>query len=588
MKEPTPGLRAYLALLDRVPEVFRRAWDAIAIYDLDGRIVAGNAAARRLIGAEFADGLIGQHFSSHLRLDEATAAARLFAHVVRSGEPLSAELSFIDGDRAPIPVTALLVPARYQGEVVGVIGFARDVRVQRSVEAQFIRAEQQFRSIFESHPDAIALFDLRSRFTRINVGTERLTGYTAEELIGQTPDLLAYRRGWLDRERIVAATALGRSVEFRTVLRTKLGDRREVEGRAVPLTAEGSVRGFALIVRDVTEERRREREAGNHARRVADLYRIASTTTIGAAERIERALAGGVRELGASFAYVGRLHDGMMTVSATAGTGPLAAGRTVEAATTCARAIGVGTDPVVLDELRADSSLEAQAGMRSFAGVPLAVDGYVVAFAGFASRRRMRLGATDRDYLRALAALLASALQQQMREARLGSLAFQDPLTGLPNRTLLHDRLEQTLLAARRARRSFAVHYVVVDGFARINESYGHETGDAVLIGVGTWLRASLRASDTLARIGADEFVVVQPEIESARSAEELAARLVAIHDRPLDAGACTCPVTLSVGTAIFPADAGRPEELLRCADAALERVKADGGDGYRVETVAG
>ena len=242
--------------------------------------------------------------------------------------------------------------------------------------------------------------------------------------------------------------------------------------------------------------------------------------------------------------------------------------------------VPAGTAESIRPLLDADSI--AAAG--SFAGTPLAVGGqrYGVAVFGLAPGVS-NLPATDRGYLHALSALLASAIQQNDREKRLDSLAFGDSLTGLPNRALLEDRLEQTLLSARRHRRSFAAHYIDIDHFKEINDSFGHYTGDAVLVAVSSWLRAKLRESDTIGRIGGDEFVVLQPEIDSRVKAEELAARMCSIRDERFRVGAYDIAVTISVGCAVFPIDAASPTDMLRAADEALYEVKHRGRDGYAV-----
>jgi diguanylate cyclase (GGDEF)-like protein/PAS domain S-box-containing protein len=585
------ALRTYLSHLEAAPEVFRRAWDAIAIYDLDGRLVVGNSAARKLVGDELAQSLAGAHFSAHLPLGEATAAARLFAQVATTGEPINTEGAFREADGSPIPVMVRLVPARLDGKIVGVIGFARDLRAQRGVEAQFVRSEQQFRSIFENHPDALAMLDVRSRFTRINRGTERLTGYRVDELIGERPELLSPTGHWEDEERIVAAMLRGEAAEYASTIRTKSGELRDVEGRAVPLTSDGEVRGFYLIARDVTEERRRERQAERHAERIAELYRIASEAAFSAADKIERALATGMRELDGDWAYVGRVVDGVLIVTHTAGLGTMAVGHTVSVEKTMVRRLLGGGDMLVVEDTSLppfrDELGEHTKNWRGIVACPLAVDGALFGVVAFTSSRgRLRISPTDRDYVRAIAALIGSASHQLVRDERLDTLAFHDPLTGLANRALFHDRLEQTLLSARRNRRSFAAHYIDIDHFKTINDTYGHHVGDAMLVAVGNWLRATLRDSDTIARIGGDEFVVLQPEIDSQQQAEELAARLVAIRDHPFHVGDAQLRVTISVGGAVFPADARNPVDLLRSADEALYQVKANGRDGYSVGTV--
>jgi diguanylate cyclase (GGDEF)-like protein/PAS domain S-box-containing protein len=549
--EPPADIHDYLRALERVPETFRRSWDAVAIYDLDGRVVLGNAVARAMVGPDMAARLQGRHFTAHLTLEEATKAARDFAHCVTLGQPVESHSVFVDGNGQPIPVRVRLVPARLRGRIVGVIGFARDGRGQRDVEEQFMRSEQQFRSLFENHPDALALHDLEGRFIRVNVACERLTGYSVEELVGQTPAILAPSgtypaetiRNWVERDE---------TTEFEHAIRTKSGNIREVEGRRVPLHVDGKVRGFCGMIRDVTEERRLARSSARQATRIAELYRIAAAAGVATDEKVATALEAGMTELDAGWAYVTRAVEAGAEIIFSAG-----------------KEFAAASNDAVLQE-------------------PFTVEGTPYGAIAFVqSGEPARISATDRDYIRALAVLIGSAIQQGERERRLDTLAFTDALTGLPNRALLQDRLEQTLRFARRNRRSFAAHYIDIDHFKAINDTYGHQFGDAVLVAVSAWLRSVLRASDTIGRMGGDEFVVLQPEIDTQGAVEELAAKLCGIHDQTFRIGARDIVVTVSVGCAVFPVGAANPIEMLKAADAALYEVKHRGRDGYSIRVVS-
>jgi diguanylate cyclase (GGDEF)-like protein/PAS domain S-box-containing protein len=564
-KERRPDIHAYLALLERVPETFKRSWDAIAVYDLEGHVMRGNAAARAIVGPGLASELQGRHFTAHMSLDEETKAARAFAHCVTLGETVEGNTVFRDGDGRAYPVQTRLVPARLDGKIVGVVGFARDGRARREVEEQFIRSEEQFRSLFENHPDALALHDLQGRFLRINASCERVTGYSVDELIGQTPAIFA-SGDWAHGEPIVSGVKRGETVTVERSIVTKSGSIREVHILGVPLHVDGQVRGYCAITRDVTDERRAERSSARQAARIAGLYRIAAAANVATSDKVAEALNAGLTELGADRAYVGHFHDGAMEIVQSTG------GDTSDRDTACLREIVDAGGAVV---------------RAAFAGAPLAVAGKPYGAVGFAGdARALPASAADRDYIDALAALISSAIQQGEREKRLDTLAFGDALTGLPNRALLQDRLEQTLLFARRHRRSFAAHYIDVDHFKSINDTYGHDVGDAVLVAVAAWLRTMLRDSDTIGRIGGDEFVVLQPEIDSQRQAEDLAAKLCGIRDHPFRIGPRDITVTISVGCAVFPVDAENPVDMLRAADTALYDVKHRGRDGFAVGMV--
>jgi diguanylate cyclase (GGDEF)-like protein/PAS domain S-box-containing protein len=539
--EHTPDIDDYLKWLEQSPEVLKHAPDAVAIYDLDGCIVYGNTTSKKLMGAQFAGRLIDRQFTAHLTPEAAANAARDFANCITLGDTIDSETIFRDGDGQPVPVMIRLVPARFGGTIVGVVGFARDT--------------QQFRSLFENHPDALALHDLDGRFTRVNEACERLTGYSAAELLGQAPALLT-PGGWDEGARIRDAIARGESIEFESIITTRDGGQREIDGRAVPLHVDGRVRGWCGMIRDVTEERRLARMSARQATRIAELYRIAASASVSTGEKIATALEAGMLELNSAWACVQR--------AATAGE-------------PAAITYSVGKN--------VPASLEhGAAGI--YASAPLTVDGKPYGEIAFAlGAEGVTVAAMDRDYLRALAALIGSAIQQNDREKRLDTLAFGDSLTGLPNRALLEDRLEQTLLSARRHRRSFASHYIDIDHFKEINDTYGHQFGDAVLVAVAGWLRTMLRDSDTIGRIGGDEFVVLQPEIDSQSQAEELAAKLCGIRDKTFTIGEREIVVTISVGCALFPVDAENPIDMLRAADSALYDVKHRGRNGYAIGT---
>jgi diguanylate cyclase (GGDEF)-like protein/PAS domain S-box-containing protein len=156
-------------------------------------------------------------------------------------------------------------------------------------------------------------------------------------------------------------------------------------------------------------------------------------------------------------------------------------------------------------------------------------------------------------------------------------LAYHDPLTGLPNRVLVRERLEQDLARARRTGETVAVLCLDLDRFKEVNDLYGHSTGDALLQAVADRLRANLRASDTAARLGGDEFALLLPGMESAEAAAHVADRLVERLSEPYEGNAFDAFVGTSIGIAIFPTDALDPEDLMRCADMALYRAKTEG-----------
>ena len=161
-------------------------------------------------------------------------------------------------------------------------------------------------------------------------------------------------------------------------------------------------------------------------------------------------------------------------------------------------------------------------------------------------------------------------------EMTLEHLATHDTLTGLPNRYLMFDRLNQLLVRAERYETGFAVLFIDLDGFKRINDSRGHDVGDLVLRGVADRLSQSVRAADTVARIGGDEFVILVEALRAGHDATALAQKIQAALGRPFSLPGGDATVTVSVGIGLYPEDGRDAEELLKAADVAMYRAKRE------------
>ena len=181
--------------------------------------------------------------------------------------------------------------------------------------------------------------------------------------------------------------------------------------------------------------------------------------------------------------------------------------------------------------------------------------------------------------------LRESELRRQQSEdtaTRLAHVASHDPLTDLPNRILLADRLARALALAQRHRRRLAVLFVDVDRFKHINDSLGHLVGDELLRAVGRELTLSVRTSDTVGRHGGDEFVVVLTEVEHAQDAALRAQTIMTAFTRPRQLAGHELHITVSIGISVFPEDGEDAETLLTHADMALYRAKHLGRDCYQ------
>ena len=174
--------------------------------------------------------------------------------------------------------------------------------------------------------------------------------------------------------------------------------------------------------------------------------------------------------------------------------------------------------------------------------------------------------------------------QRKAAEDRLLHDAFHDALTGLPNRALLIDRLEQLIVRMqRRSEGQFAVLFLDLDGFKVVNDSLGHQTGDQLLIALSRRLERFLRRGDTIARLGGDEFVILLEEIEHPKHALELAGRALDELQRPFEVNGHELVTAASIGIAFSSLGSNSAETLLRDADIAMYQAKARGKAGYVV-----
>jgi diguanylate cyclase (GGDEF)-like protein len=173
-------------------------------------------------------------------------------------------------------------------------------------------------------------------------------------------------------------------------------------------------------------------------------------------------------------------------------------------------------------------------------------------------------------------------MEKQRADERIRFLAHHDAMTGLPNRNRLVERLQESLAAGATEQRCVALHYVDLDRFKDVNDTLGHDAGDSLIVTTAQHLRALAGPKDLVARLGGDEFAVLQTDLAGRSDAERLAARIMAAFVKPFLLNGHENAVTASVGVAVAPDDGNDATRLMKCADLALYRSKADGRNCVR------
>jgi diguanylate cyclase (GGDEF)-like protein/PAS domain S-box-containing protein len=182
----------------------------------------------------------------------------------------------------------------------------------------------------------------------------------------------------------------------------------------------------------------------------------------------------------------------------------------------------------------------------------------------------------------AVQVLFRDIKERKLAARRLEHMALYDGLTDLPNRTLFFDRLSHTLSLARRNNHLFAILYLDLDGFKHVNDTWGHDIGDLLLRETATRIQDQVRDSDTVARMGGDEFTVILTRIHRRTDPGIVAQKIIESLSEPFLLHGRTCQVAASIGISWYPGDGDTTDALVKKADAAMYQVKQNGKRGYR------
>jgi diguanylate cyclase (GGDEF)-like protein/PAS domain S-box-containing protein len=189
------------------------------------------------------------------------------------------------------------------------------------------------------------------------------------------------------------------------------------------------------------------------------------------------------------------------------------------------------------------------------------------------------------DMVIGVASLVQDVTERLNTERTIHYMAHHDALTGLPNRRLMQDRLNQAILQARRRQRHVGLMFIDLDRFKIVNDTLGHEIGDSVLRDIGVRLAKLVREGDTVSREGGDEFVIVLPDLEKPESAQLVANKILAELAKPFEVGGQEITVTASIGISHYPNDATDVQQLLKHADSAMYQAKDAGRNTVRFFT---
>jgi diguanylate cyclase (GGDEF)-like protein/PAS domain S-box-containing protein/excisionase family DNA binding protein len=440
--------------------------------------------------------------------------------------------------------------------------------------------------------DAIVTIDAHGTVLEFNPAAERMFGYARGEAVGREMAALiippARRDAHRNGLRRLLAGGTPRILDQRIELEAQRADGSTLPVEIAIARMSGSHATYAGFIRDLTDHKRAERERAERIARQALVVALGQSALKGMdpADLCVSGLSMLLEALGADRGVALTVDaDGGLRRESAIGLGPLAGhGEPVGEAQSLMlrRTIDAGGS-LALDAEQlvrlASAGLPFVAGMRCALAVTLEGDrGTTTGMLAIAAADQDAIGPDDEGFAQAIANVLGTAIARWRADAEIARLALCDPLTGLANRPLFEDRLEQALERARREQGDAAVLFVDVDGFARLNDGFGYRTGDEVLVGVGARLQAVLGERATVGRLAGDDFAVLVPGVTSDGEALAIAERIGAALSQPMLAGGRELSLTVSIGAVLTARGTASAAEVLRTATVAATRARERGG----------
>ncbi|MFN2527855.1 MAG: diguanylate cyclase domain-containing protein [Candidatus Baltobacteraceae bacterium] len=562
--------------------LFARNPDPIVLYDPDGGLIDANPAALELTGFTIAESR-GSHVVTHGNPKD-KERIEIAARAALAGKTDHFETTIKRKTGEVIPVECFIFPATTgKSGVTCVFVIVRDLAALKSAELSLGQNQERFRSLFEFHPDSILAIKADGKVSRVNLALESTTGFLNEKIVGKPWTQIVAPENYAVAEEAFFAAMRGESSEVDCLFLDRLGNRIDMQIKLVPLLVGSQIEGAYVIAKNIEAQRAAERAIVDQTERIRSLYMVAAGGGSAAAQ-IDRTLELGCAAFGFEFGYLTRIDEDALTLLNVVGPKhTIQPGMVFPRGMVISTHLGADQETIFIPNLDLppwkDTIERLGHPWKSYFALLLRVGNKPFGSIVFADRcaRAGSLADSDRDLAQLMGVFIAAAIERSEHEKRVEQLAFHDSLTGLPNRVLFDDRARQTLATARRYDRGFAVMYLDLDNFKKVNDDLGHPSGDLLLRLVADRLRQTLRESDTVARFGGDEFVVLQPLVNGATDTSEMARKIVDAMQMPFDLSGVPRTIHTSIGISLFPADGTEIAALMDNADKALYRAKRTG-----------
>ncbi len=432
--------------------------------------------------------------------------------------------------------------------------------------------------------DAICVVDAQGRFLFVSAAGERIFGYAPEEMIGRPMIDLVFPE---DRARTLNAVDEIVAGDHKPHFENRYVRK---DGRIVHImwsarwSQADQVR--VAVARDVTQRKRAESmQAALYAISEA-AYTAEDLLTL--FQRVHRIIGALLPAINFFVALYDEAHDQLTFPYYVDEYDETPAPGKLDSGTLSAEVIRTGRTLLVTRDAATIPLAEIQPDVGSAAvdwlGVPLSSQGGVIGALVVKSHSGgVRYTQGDIELLKFVSTQVAAAIERKRTDTQLRHIAWHDPLTDLPNRRLIIDRITTALARARRDRTGLSVLYLDLDMFKKVNDSFGHAVGDSLLQEVAHRLKRCVRESDTVGRMGGDEFVVLLASIQLPEHASLVAEKVRLALSQPFDLADHPLSIFPSIGIAHYPEHGNDCGELIRRADVAMYEAKQDGGNRFKV-----
>jgi len=541
---------------ERQRQLLESCPDPIVDYDTLGAVMSLNKAFEDTFGFKRTK-VCGQ--SVDFVPDEKQEEYREIMEKVRAGETVRAmETKRLTKFGMDLDVLLSAVPTYDKhGESTGHVEFLQDITETKIIEENLKGLEDRYQSLLETLPDPIAVYDLVGGLSYMNTAFENTFGWSRKKFLGLEIDTIPEESLW-ENEKVVERALDGENTTIETKRKTRDGRIIDILASVAPYRGKGGdIVGRMEILKDISELKQAEAAL----RRAEETYR---TIFENAVEGIFQTLPeGGFLKANPAMAkLLGYASpEELLWKVKNLGTQLYADPRQRERLMRILRKQGSVADHEI-EVVRKD-------GKKIWISISL------------------RAFADEKGQIERMDGLAQDITERKQSEMELQRKATLDELTGLPNRFLFQQTFEKMFAQAKRSQEMLAVLFIDLDAFKPVNDTHGHDVGDALLKKVAVRLKDRLRKADIAARLGGDEFSVLLWNVSGTETVENVAKRIIASLSKPFDlGGGLVVNIGASIGGSIYPRNADSPEGLLKKADEAMYVVKQKGKNNYHLAEV--